>query len=67
MSATNEVRTAAKARPITSATARSTMLPRMMKSRNPLTIGVPSHLQLTAIRSAEYTDRSTAATAPPTA
>src|SRR3990170_2554583 len=42
MSATNELITAAKAMPITNATARSTTLPRMMNSRNPVNMAAPS-------------------------
>ena len=41
MSATKAVITAPKAAPMTTATARSTTLPRMMKSRNPLNIRPP--------------------------
>ena len=42
MLATNAVITAPKAAPMTTATARSTTLPRMMKSRNPLNIETSS-------------------------
>ena len=50
----NEVTTAPKAAPMTTATARSTTLPFMMKSRNPETIGDEPRASAAGRRSAEY-------------